>query len=282
MQIIACNQLSNPIYPNRKKNVNFQGILPSKTNNLHEIKDTFTKNIDVPIIKEVPKKYLQTLKERFFKEYTESKVLEMRNRYQEIMKISDTDEFLKSLCQELTKDYGIEKIPLRLKTNSNIFCLNDDFAPQGRCTPRYEHGFIEISINKYNTKEELFLIMAHELRHIFQNMICYQHSSNKEYAEVLLEKGKQVHPDYHLTDEEILNIHINPYVETMDTFYKDLGINKLDKKEPTYKYGRRILNSHRQDANKDAETYDMVYYERDAMRTAVDLYNILFEKKMYY
>lgn len=277
MQVTAINQLYEPNNANNRNNLCFRGTMLPKAKNLYDITDTFTKSNNFSEAYEVPKKYMQALKERFFKDFTISQVLDIRRRYQELMKISNVDEFLIKLCDEFKKDYGIENVPIRLNTDFESGYAYNDLSPQGKYRPDYANGFLEISINKNNPKEKLFCIMAHEFRHIFQDIKCYQHSTLTEYTDVLLERFKNVTSNSNFTDEEILDFYINPFVNNMNYFYINSGIEKLDRNEPSYKFGRKILSSKRAEMAMDASSYNASYYERDAMRTEIDLYNIVFQ-----
>ena len=266
-----------PIYV--KQYTNFYGNIPIKPNRVESFADKLELSNKNNLSKTdiVPKKYLNLFKERFFKDYTPEEILDLKNRYTEIVKISDTEQFLYRVCEELKKDYNIEKIPIKLNPQYRAQHYTEGVTATARNTPRYNQGFIEIDIDtKSKDNYSLFCIMAHELRHVVQTMICYQHSTNQEYANALLESCKDSGKYYWLSDAEIMETYITPFVNSMVEFFENLGIKKLEKTDSSYNFGRKILKSLKKFANKNATAYIDAYHERDAKETEKLMSDIVF------
>ena len=263
-----------------KNNINLRASLLFKSAGNKIIADTLeisNKNNISQAADLIPKKYINMLRERFFRDYTVEEILDMKNRYAEIINISDRIQFLRRACQELKKDYGIENIPTKLNTEFKSYNYANGINPKGKCAPHYDEGYIEIGIDtKSQSNQSLFRIIAHELRHVLQTVKCYQHSSNQEYANALLEKYRKCHQFDFLTDEEIMNRHITPVVNSMAEFFENNGIKKLDKTDAGYNFGRKILKSHRTPANSNLTAYIDAYHERDAKETENLMYNIAY------
>jgi hypothetical protein len=261
------------------QNTNFSGNIPIKPNIFVPTVDKLelSAKSNLAELDLIPKKYINLFKERFFRNYTAEEISDMRNRYAEIIKISDTEEFLDKTCEELKKDYNIENLPIKLNTKFKSYNYADGITPRACCTPRYDKGYIEIGIDtKSQSKESLFRIMAHELRHVMQTVKCYQHSTNQEYANAMLENYKSKYQYSMLPDEDIMRLYITPFVNSMAEFFENLGIHKLERTENSYNFGRKILKSLKKPANTNAETYIDAYHERDAQETEKLMSNLVF------
>ena len=130
--------------------------------------------------------------------------------------------------------------------------------------PHHEKSFFEIGVDKTYSNEKLLRSLAHEFRHAKQDLYHYQTSlDKKELISIYEERLREV-----FTPEELKKLNVSKeaekLVDEVETFYHKLGINRVDKTNPNWEWGRKTLDSYKTYANKSQEVYNTTFYETDA------------------
>lgn len=108
----------------------------------------------------------------------------MKQRYQEIEKIKDREEYAKALFEEAKKNYGLEDSPIKLifeplegVSNANGFCSADNSA---------------ISICPKCPREHILDAMHHEFRHAKQHEYLGTPEELQKYADECISKAQDI------------------------------------------------------------------------------------------
>ncbi len=136
--------------------------------------------------------------EIFRKNISTEEAQNITKRYREIFEIKDSEEFTRTLFNQVKKDYGYEKanLPLEINYMTGTETLSE-------CMRRRAGGFnsqncnmvIDLPIIKggnlsNRNRKDLLDTFYHEFRHMQQTELCYRFNSNK-YLEALENNSKK-------------------------------------------------------------------------------------------
>lgn len=144
--------------------------------------------LNKPSIEKVAKNF----SEIFRRDVSKEEAKKIINDYKKLLDIKDTEKFIKEAFEQVKKDYGYEKIPIKLEVNKV-----KDYLGSSDATWCGEKGILSINIlidkngkvlntNKRVRKNLLQTIM-HEFQHVKQDEIAYRTSRN-EIVKAILEK----------------------------------------------------------------------------------------------
>lgn len=190
-----------------------------------------------------PIKLQKPLSEIFRRDISVNEVKQMQEKYAEIMKINDAEEFTRKAFEQIKKNYGYENADLNLKINykgkrSILDDLKSMIKKEKIIAGSHDPINLSTSINLYCNKGDnikycklqVIDTLFHELKHLQQSHICYQGNKQK-YFDIL----------------HYRNILRVPYHQTED-FYKKLENNysKVFKNVPAQniKVSRETVNKY--------------------------------------
>ena len=223
----------------------------------------------------IPPMRVQSRVQRIFLEdFTKEEAKAIQKKYQDILKISDKDEFLDKLFTELKKDYKLDDVPIKLNKNGKY----GEKVGTIEAAARYGFVSLDVTVDKSRPCQELLDSMCHELRHAKQILFAYKTSANdKEYFDMLIEKYKNgyrsILKEKGLSDKEIEKELSRIEIRTDNTGntsgrsipnYADFGIKRIDSSDKNYEWGKKMLKSLKIFANENRDTYYRAPYEVDA------------------
>lgn len=142
-----------------------------------------------PSIEKVAKNF----SEIFRRDVSKEEAQKIINDYKKLLDIEDTEKFIKEAFEQVKKDYGYEKIPIKLEVNKV-----KDYLGSSDATWCGEEGILSINtlIDKngkvLNTnkrvRKNLLQTIMHEFQHVKQDEIAYRTSRN-EIVKAILEKN---------------------------------------------------------------------------------------------
>lgn len=127
-------------------------------------------------------KIAQNFSDTFRREVSPTEAKQLTERYKEIYQIKDTEQFVKTLFEQIKKDYGFEKanIPLKLSYYEKGISLKECMGARKAggmnsydCTMQVEIPCLKGQSIGNNTKRKIANTMFHEFRHTQQQYICY-------------------------------------------------------------------------------------------------------------
>ena len=219
----------------------------------------------------IPPMLVQSRVQRIFLEdFTKEEAKAIQKKYQEILKISDKDEFLDKVFAELKKDYKLDDVPIKLNKNGNYG------AKCGEIEAAASYSGDLVTVSRTRSNQELLASICHELRHAKQYLFAYKTSvDDKEYFNAFLEKSKycirSILKKKGLSDHEIekqlsgiklLSNNTGSSISIQN--YADFGINRINSSDKNYEWGRKMLKSLKIFANESKDTYYRTPYEIDA------------------
>lgn len=217
----------------------------------------------------IPPMRMQNRVQRIFLEnFSKEEAKAIQKKYNDILKIQDKDEFIDKLFKELKKDYKLDNIPIRLDKTFKAGEKSGEIVAGAHFMPHHEKGFLEIGVDKTHSNESLLKSLTHEFRHAKQDLYNYQTSLDKKELISIYEKRIR----NTLTPEDLKKLDDVPkeaeiLAEELEKFYHKLGINRIDKTNPNWAWGRKSLDSFKTYANKSQEAYNTAFYETDAKAT---------------
>ena len=201
------------------------------------------------------------LKECFFRDFTKPEAEALQKKYQEILKISNKDEFLEKAFKELKKDYGLDDIPIVLDKTFKSGEQCDAIKAAASTSLCIKENCIKVNIDATFSNETLFRNLTHELRHDLQLKKMYQCSTKEDYLAAMKKRVKNTlglkNPD---EIEEFAKDLYNEY----RAFFDKLNLKKINEEDFDYEYARKVLESFGEYANKSKEAYRTTFYESDA------------------
>ena len=215
----------------------------------------------------IPPMRVQSRVQRIFLEdFTKEEAKAIQKKYQDILKISDNDDFIDKLFTELKKDYKLDNIPIKLD-KAYKGEKNGAIIGAAHFLPHHDKGFWEVGIDKSFTNEEILKHLTHELKHAKQDLYQYKTSLNKdELVQVFHDKFSSGGNLEDFTKTDIIDA-ANTFAQAMEDFYQKLGIKRINKTDPNWEWGRKNLESYRIYANNSKEAYRTTFYETDAKST---------------
>ena len=223
----------------------------------------------------IPPMRVQSRVQRIFLEdFTKEEAKAIQKKYQEILKITDKDEFLDKLFTELKKDYKLDDVPIKLNKNGKY---GEKYGAL-KAAASYNFADWTVTVDRSRSCQELLGCMCHELRHAKQELFAYKTSANdKEYFDIVAEKYKNgyrsILKEKGISDKEIEqelskikicsnNAGDKSGPEILE--YADFGIKRIDSSDKNYEWGRKMLKSLKIFANENRDTYYRAPYEVDA------------------
>lgn len=248
-----------------------------------------------PSLEKVAKNFSKIFRRDVSKEEAEKLV----SNYKEILNIEDTEEFIKKAFEQVKKDYGYEKVPIKLDIKKVTSTLKD----KAGWHPFSGNIQIELEMNKTGnlrkinkySKKSIIESMIHEFQHVKQDEISYRTASeefiealrnrqskdnivfrfenilkdNKKLPELAREKNKTVE-EYKKYLEECINrlknqkettANIDKNEETiLDEIFK--GFPKLNKESKEYELGQKYIQNSKNYITPDV---DPVGYEKQLL-----------------
>ena len=224
------------------------------------------------------KRLHKALKEGFLNEsLTEKEALAIKQRYNDLAKIKDRDEYARAIFEETKKNFGLDTSNITLK-------FGELKGAGGGYNPK-EH-FILITPTKH--KEDLLETICHEFRHVKQMQIASNLEPN--FAKIKIDKnllkeetGKIVdsYIDKGITDinDEMMGKIVSEAKDkiVLERFGK-LSENNIP--ESLKEYANKILESlkNAKDPTKDLRGYWNCYHEVDARKAGSSIDKFVKEK----
>lgn len=274
---IAPNNI-NTTNTRQNNRIVFLGKIPKNTT----IGDTFEKSLKARIAEEKKMTQLrgkaQDFSCCFYRTIYPNEVENLQQKYKNIVKIKDKDEFLDKAFHELKKDYGLAEIPMKLDKDFKRGNKNLNIRSAAECVPRYNEGFIEIKVDKKYSNKTLFSHLAHEFRHAVQQLKIYQYGVKEDFKKAEFSKYIDAYPDTNKSDyvfvKEIIKNHVNAHFD----FFQKAGVKKIKKKDGGYKYVQKLLEDDKKCSIKSSEDHYSSYAERDAYGVQYLLMDTIFKK----
>ena len=253
----------------------FLGKTPKSTN----ITDTFQKSANVITDESTIMQLRETARQFssvFFKTIYPNDVKNLQQKYKDILKISDKDEFLDNAFTELKKDFGLDKIPITLNKNFKYGEKAENIEAAADITTHYSDGYLEVSVDKRLPNKDLFESLTHELRHALQQLKIYQYTSKNEYKKLILKKFLNGCPTTDKTDLRIMKEIVDNDVDAMFEFFKNTGIKKSRKKDGGYFLTQKLLETIGILEKESVKNYIASFAERDAIHAQIYIMRAIF------
>ena len=216
----------------------------------------------------VPPMLVKSRVEKIFLEnFTKDEAKAIQKKYQDILKISDKDEFLDKLFAELKKDYKLDNIPIKLGKTYNKGEKSGAIRGAAHFSPDHRKPYLDLEVDKTYDNKTLLKHITHELRHAKQDLTCYQVGTREDLISVYKDRIRDTICEKKWSQEE-LEREATQIVDEIINFYNKIGAKKIDNTNRNYDWGRKILDSYRIYANKSEEAYRTTLYETDAKATA--------------
>ena len=215
----------------------------------------------------IPPMRVQSRVQRIFLEdFTKEEAKAIQKKYQDILKISDKDEFIDKLFTELKKDYKLDNIPIKLDKTYKSGEKSGAIVGAAHFLPHHDKGFWEVGIDRKFSNEDILKHLTHELKHAKQDLIQYQVANRDDLISVHKDRIKDIFRGESWCQKKI-DENATEMVDEIIKFYEKIGVKKIDSTDRNYDWGRKILNSYRTYANKSQEAYHTTFYETDAKST---------------
>ncbi len=217
----------------------------------------------------IPPMRVQSRVQRIFLEdFTKEEAKAIQKKYQDILKISDKEEFLDKLFIELKKDYKLDDIPIKLDKNFKSGEKINDLKAGAHFFPDHSEPYLSLGVDRTFDNNQLLRHMTHELRHAKQDLLKYQVSTRDDLISMYKDRLKNfAKSEKENWNQEKIDENAQVMADEIINFYKKLNIQKLDKNDRNYELGRQILDSYRTYANQSANVYRSTLYETDAKNT---------------
>ena len=217
----------------------------------------------------IPPMRVQSRVQRIFLEdFTKEEAKAIQKKYQDILKISDKDEFLDKLFTELKKDYKLDDIPIKLDKDFKSGEKGNDITEAAHISLSHSKPYLSLGVDRTFDNNQLLRHMTHELRHAKQDLLNYQVSTRDDLISVWKDRLKDFAKSEKANwNQEKIDENAQEMVDEIINFYKKLNIQKLDKNDRNYELGRQILDSFRTYANQSNNVYRSTLYETDAKNT---------------
>ena len=215
----------------------------------------------------IPPMRVQSRVQRIFLEdFTKEEAKAIQKKYQDILKISNKDEFIDKLFAELKKDYKLDNIPIKLDKTYKSGEKSGAIVGAAHFTPKHSEPFLELGVDKTYDNQTLLKHITHELRHAKQDLTNYQVASRDDLISVYKDRIKDTFREENWCQEKI-DENATEMVDEFIKFYEKIGVKKINSTDRNYDWGRNILNSYKIYANKSNEAYRTTFYETDAKST---------------
>lgn len=178
----------------------------------------------------------------------------MLDRYKQIEKIKDNDEYIRQMFNEAAKNYGLDKFNIKLFLRDNI---RNEF---GMRTNGEAYGsFMGVSVLKTQRRETVANTVHHELRHWLQNYYSFN-LNPEQYVKGLANRIKIPKSLSEKDLQDVLDSQMNDIIERIGKpSIKNVPDDKLE-------FAQKCLNGHCNytDAFENKKAYFSNFVERDA------------------
>ena len=228
----------------------------------------------------IPPMRVQSRVQRIFLEdFTKEEAKTIQKKYQDILKISDKDEFLDKLFTELKKDYKLDNIPIKLDKNFKSGKKLNDLKTVAHFVPDHSEPYLSLGVDQTFDNNQLLRHMTHELRHAKQDLLKYQVSTRDDLISMYKDRLKNfAKSEKENWNQEKIDENAQVMADEIINFYKKLNIQKLDRNDRNYEFGRQILDSFKTFANQSANVYHSTLYETDAKNTEKIMERLVYNK----
>ena len=204
----------------------------------------------------------------FLENFTKDETKAIQKKYQDILKISDKDEFLDKLFAELKRDYKLDNIPIKLGKTYTKGEKSGAIRGAAHFSPDHRKPYLDLEVDKTYDNQTLLKHITHELRHAKQDLTCYQVGTRDDLISVYKDRIRDTISEKKWSQKE-LEHEATQIVDEIISFYNKIGVKKIDNTSRNYDWGRKILDSYRIYANKSKEAYLTTLYETDAKATEI-------------
>lgn len=277
MRIFAITPNTLNITNQKQFNQNtFQGKIPKNKN----VTDTFQKSVDKTAIEKKMNQLWETarlFRYCFFKPVYTNEVEGLQQKYKDILKIKNKDEFLDKAFNELRNDYGLADIPIELDKNFKRGTKFLGLKSAAAMFPYYTEGFIKIGVDKKYSNKTLFSNLTHELRHVLQQLKIYQYGSKGELKKAMFNGFKDAYPEIEKSELGLYKASLSEYVDALFDFFKNAGVKRIRRKDEGYILAQKLIQDANASSKNSSESYYKSFAERDAIRTELLLMQTIFK-----
>lgn len=204
----------------------------------------------------------------FRREVTSEEATQLMNRYKEIAKVENKEEYIKQMFNQLKKDYGWEGIDFTYNLNRSANITGSTvggFRPLGMAGKALSNGdfvvdhftpeVMEVCLNR--SKKDIFVTMVHEFQHCKQHELAYRADKNK-FIEAMIKK--RLSPE--MTEE------IAMFKDSINKYYAPVWdkLPALSKGSKEYELGLKYIDNleHYVSASENKTKYLQQLVEREA------------------
>lgn len=259
--------LSNPLI---SAGVGILGLVSIYANKLPKEIYRYDETVINPIIDKDLTESQKKCKSIFIENFSDDEAKNIAKKYNELLKIDNKEEFIKSTFEELKKDYNIQKLPIKLETN---YKQEKVLGMQGKAAMNFDEAsqqFI-IKISSRESKKSILKSLTHELHHVKQVVTGYQASESfderveirKKYLrDVLLQKNTKIY-------DSMISDMAKDRERIMSKVLENSGFNINSLKATSlYDYGLKLLKDSSIYESKTKTSYLSSFREIDAFRSA--------------
>ena len=204
----------------------------------------------------------------FRREVTSEEATQLMNRYKEIAKVENKEEYIKQMFNQLKKDYGWEGIDFTYNLNRTtnlsggsvggfrpLSTIGKTASDGNYYIDKFTPEVMEVCLNR--SKEDIFATMVHEFQHCKQHEIAYRADKNK-FIEAMIRK--RLSPE--------MKEEIAMFKEAIDKYYAPVWdkLPAIQKGSKEYNMGLRYIDNleHYISASEDKVKYMQQLVEREA------------------
>lgn len=216
------------------------------------------------------------LSEVFRRDVSESEARQIANKYKDLFKINNAEDFIKKSYEQIKKDYGYEKaeVPLNIEYKGKYYFLKHPFKNVYGGGFNNSENWIKIAAfcnegGKISKAEKslVFQTLFHELKHMEQSHLCYLKDKDKFFKE-LIKNSKSNGQKFNIMEEHSLkkslkanynnaykNVpekDVNKYSGIIDKYIENAGNYKDPKTFKMKEYKEQILEKDARKAGKTA------------------------------
>ena len=207
----------------------------------------------------------------FLKDFSREETINLLNKFKEISKIKDNKQYITELFNLGQKEYGLEKLNIKLKfeelPKGKIGCMNP---------------LLELTVDKKAKRRNLINIIFHELKHAKQNEMMYSIDPGRFIRTILSRKSiqdsikktslyqqliKQDIPNglsFEKYEQLVFRTILNKYFPK--TFFEKLGYGQTNVKSINKQYVEKLFKANEQYNDSNWIKYYFNFLEKDARK----------------
>ena len=203
----------------------------------------------------------QTFQETFMRDdISKEETIEMLERYKEIKKIPDKEEYLKAMFNEAKRNFGFENADIDLYLNEGK--IHGNYQILGNTNSLC--GFIEIT--KTQTRDKAADSIHHEMRHMKQVYLGFNANPEQYVRNILISQLKSKGKDEEFIKRVMTPNYIKDNIEGIKQYMKidNPSLNNIPEKDRPF--ALQLLNEGKNyiSSEADHEGYMNTLEERDA------------------